>query len=767
MHIALVNAFPTKASTAEVEYIRRFKRVAEAKGHHVYEVVTSDDIHCCAPDFVIATHEYTPKLTPYFTLGALWSPPAFYSGDPLRIRSILSYDGYLIGSPEVGQFLDDLEFSTGVHKPRSDFLFLPTAPATAFEQRGADRPYELVYVGVHWDGKRHAGLLDQLHASGDIAFYGPAENWRGYDGSYRGEVPYDGLSMQATLARHGIALCVHKDDHRAADTPSMRLFEAAAAGCLIITDDIPFARRILGDSVFHLDLKRPADVNAARVREIIAWANANRAEADAMARRSHEILERDFSLETTFDRCCDFVAAAKEAATRRFRAGAEFAAASTTDPDGPIVDIVVRTGGRSLAMLRRALRSVADQTVGRYRVILVDYKGRDDVAELARTEQTERVEIDYLRSENTGLRSTSLWAGLARVTAPYFAMLDDDDALMPDHFGHLLATAREQPGHPLYYSGVVRVEEDPVEFMHQPNFLGPMDLEIPELRELKFMERFDLIRLLRFENFVQSNAWIARSSCLDERTLVDPKLVVAEDMYLYAMLVRGGAFRLSPSPTAYWNWRSASLDNSMHAVDEAVWLDSTHRVCQRLDQETMPGGYRFNEARAMALAMPLTTSISPVQPVSLRLGEEQALSRFASTSSRASLHEPEETGVWIRGTSSEITIKLEHGVTDIRVELGFMAAGARDRPQALAITVNDELLYQGPVETWRPLKASNAFHFARMTHRLVLKISAAYAIMPTEEGGRQDAREISVFLSSITCLETETKTMALNQDSAA
>ncbi len=748
MHIALVNAFPTMASTAEVEYIRRFKRVAEAKGHHVYEVVTSDDIHYCAPDFVIATHEYTPKLTPFFTLGALWSPPAFYSGDALRIRSILSYDGYLVGSPDVGQFLDDLEFSTGIRKPRSEFLFLPTAPATTFEPHPADLPYELVYVGVHWDGKRHAGLLEQLHASGDIALYGPAGNWRGYDGSHRGEVPYDGVSMQAVLARHGIALCVHKDDHRAADTPSMRLFEAAAAGCLIITDEIPFARRVLGDSVFHLDLKRPAEVNAARVREIIAFANANRAEAEAMARRSHDILRRDFSLETAVDQCCDFVAAAKAATSRRYRAGADFAAASTRDPDGPIVDIVVRTGGRSLAMLRRALRSVDDQTVGRYRVILVDYKGRDDVAELARTEQTDRVRIDYVRSENTGLRSTSLWAGLARVTAPYFAMLDDDDAVMPDHFGHLLATARDYPDHPLYYSGVVRVEEDPVEYMHQPNFAGPMDIVVPEVRELKFMDSFDLMRLVNFDNFIQSDAWIARSTCLDARTLVDPKLVVAEDMYLYVMLARHGAFRLSPAPTAYWNWRSGSAENSMNAVDETVWQQSLRRILIRLDQEVMGDGFRFSSTRSIERPVP-PAPIHPPRPDKLEIGTARALAGLVINEAKASLHPHEADGVWTSSTDSVIQLLLAEPVVDATVEVTFTVAAAAERPQSIDISVNGQSIVQGQVRTWRKLVAIRIVRLPSPTTNLDLRVRCAYTISPAQQGNGSDTRQIGILISSI------------------
>ncbi|SHF19263.1 phosphoglycerol transferase [Kaistia soli DSM 19436] len=766
MHIALVNAFPTMASTAEVEYIKRFKRVAEARGHHAYEVVTSDDIHCCAPDFVIATHEFTPKLTPFFTVGALWSPPAFYAGDPLRIRSILSHDAYLVGSPHVGQFLDDLEFSTGTQKPRSDFLFLPTAPATDFVPRPDGHAYELVYVGVHWDGKRHSGLLEQLHASGDIALYGPAGNWRGYEGSFRGEVPYDGISMQAALARHGIALCVHKDDHRAADTPSMRLFEAAAAGCLIITDEIPFAGRVLGDSVFRLDLTQAPEINAARVREIIAFANADPAAAGAMARRSHDILKRDFSLEDAVDRCCDFVTEAKEHLRKTYRSGAEFAAASSGAPDAPLVDIIIRTGGRTLDFVKRSLRSIADQSVGRYRVILADYNGRDDVAALATSERTERLSIDYLRCANTGLRSSTLWAGLRQVTAPYFAMLDDDDTVMPDHFGHLLATARDHPGHPLYYGGVVRVEEDPIEFMSQPNFTGPMDIEVPELRELKFMDGFDLIRLVNFDNYIQSNAWIARASCLDDRTLVDPALTVAEDMYLYLMLARFGAFRLSPSPTALWNWRSASTGNSMDAVDLSVWQHSLDRLSIRLNQEVMGDGFRFSTSRSIATLAPAIADQAS-RPPRLPIDAFTPLRGLVINERRANLNPHEDGGVWTAATESEIELLLSERVSEANVELAFTVAGATGRPQSIDIQINGEPVFRGPARTWQQQHLSRLVHFKSETARLKLRLRCAYTISPAEQGKGGDTRQIGIFLSGILVSRPKRDAVAASESQAA
>ncbi|HEX8168892.1 MAG TPA: hypothetical protein VF601_24275, partial [Beijerinckiaceae bacterium] len=96
MDIALINSWPNLVNSAEMAFIRRFRRAAEKLGHRAFAVVTSDDIEACNPDFVIALDEISPKLTEFPTFGAMWTPPLLYHCEARRTRSILSYDGYLV-----------------------------------------------------------------------------------------------------------------------------------------------------------------------------------------------------------------------------------------------------------------------------------------------------------------------------------------------------------------------------------------------------------------------------------------------------------------------------------------------------------------------------------------------------------------------------------------------------------------------------------------------------------------------------------------------
>ena len=86
MRVAIQNSFPNRPRIAEAEWIRRFMIASERLGFDAIEVVTSDDILRVAPNCVLVTHEFSPKLTPFPTIGLNWSPPAFFADDPVQVR---------------------------------------------------------------------------------------------------------------------------------------------------------------------------------------------------------------------------------------------------------------------------------------------------------------------------------------------------------------------------------------------------------------------------------------------------------------------------------------------------------------------------------------------------------------------------------------------------------------------------------------------------------------------------------------------------------
>lgn len=752
MHIAIVNSFPAAPYTAETEYIRRFLEAARRTGHQAYEVVTSDDIHDCKPDFVLVNHEFTPKLTPYFTVGTMWGPYSYVLKDARKLRAVLSYDAYLVGSKKVENYLDALEAATGVPKPRSDFYFLPTALCNDFEYRELSDRRTLAYIGVHWDGLRHNQFLKRLYDHRLINIYGPVGSWKDYPEAYRGSVPFDGNAVTLTLRKHGVVLCIHKDEHRIADTPSMRMFEAAAAGCVIITDEIPFAKRTLGDSVFHIDLKDPPELNLQKVAGILKWVDANPAHANEMARRSHEILNKEFSIEALLGRTCSFISDCIERGVQRDALTEKhFLPAGDSRATEPLIDVIVRAGGRDVSKLRRALRSIAKQTVGRYRVLLVDFKGRADIAACAAAEATARMQIEYLRAEDTGLRSTALWRGLQAVKAPFFAMLDDDDTVLPSHFGNLLSLAKDDPRHVLYYTGAVLYEEEPGHYMSPVNFSGPLGIDIHERRELKFLDVFSFSRLCEFDNYILTNSWIARSSALDEKTLVDPCLEVAEDLYFYLMLARTGTFKLFPSPTAVWHFRSTSRDNSMLDVSKLVWQNDAGKMTLRVSQERMHNGLTFSDMRQM-LGFPAPRAPEPTIPVRPRAIPASTSVLFDSahlTGARMwGFHAPEADGVWTAANTASVHLKLEKPCEEVQLELDFLAAIPEGKSQHVAIEINGQRVFSGFLHEKKLIAVRRKLFFPVAADNLRVRVKCHHLVVPNEGRG-PEFRALGVYLHKI------------------
>ena len=594
MKICVIDAFPSLPYSAEREFIRRLQIVGQRLGIEIIPVVTSSSIEAHRPDFVLATHEFSAKLTSFPTYGALWSPPKYFEGDIVRMRNIFSYDGYVIGSDCVRTFLNEsLSAYPYLAKPISDFCMLPTCPAQP-QLDAVSQDRSLIYSGVHWDGDRHRELFLALHKSKQINLYGPRKAWKHLRHSYRGVIPFDGDSLFSVIAKHGISLCIHRDEHIESDTPSMRLFEAASVGSLIIADHIPFARREFGDSIFHLDPHFTDAEKAAFIASKITWARDHPREADEMAQASRQIFEARWSLDILLLKLIDFHCSA-------FSGARDLYSSVGTTSVSTKIDVIIRCGSRPIETIQRSVNSVLAQMGVNPRVLLVDFSDNHQIEILA-SSYGERVV--YVKSRRSGFRSTALWDGLANVSADYFALLDDDDTVQPSHWHQLISALRYDLDYEkrlFAYSGVIRVEEDGA-YVSAAHHVGSLGTKIEECRELYFMDRFDLDRLLIYDNYIQSNAWVANRALLDAidfSKLDDPRLLVAEDVYLYLLFLSVTDFLPVFVQTANWHWRSKSGENSMIAVDQMQWHAAIQQALTSLDSRPFRGT-TYREARLAA-----------------------------------------------------------------------------------------------------------------------------------------------------------------------
>ncbi|QOZ43985.1 hypothetical protein XH89_11175 [Bradyrhizobium sp. CCBAU 53340] len=563
------------------------KLAGDRLGWSIVEVVSSDDIIAAAPDFVIVTHEFSPKLTQYPTLGVIWSPTAFFSPDPDRIRNILSYDGYLVANASLRDYLADLLLAHGKDAPISRFDFLPSALSTASE---SDQPStrgsrSLFYAGVHWDGHRHGDLFAALKGRIPMRIHGDPQRWQHADEAFAGPLPFDGKSVVDAIRYCGIALTLHGSAHRAENIPSMRLFEAVSAGAIVISDRLGFAEKEFGDALLYVDADQSAEIVSQQVINHVCWINANPEVAQTMADRGRAIFNRNFALENILIRLPPFVNEVRRS----------MGLCPELDDS---VDIIIRIGSRPLSMVQRAVGSLAAQTHRNISLLIVVFRPIDGLADLLARYKGRFKSIKILDAPDDGVRSTPLWIGLNAASAVFVGNLDDDDVLHPNHVASLVQTLRQPKAKaaPLAYAGTIQVQEDDGHWFDQINFRGDRGQIVEERRRLRFLEAFDSRKMLRFENFIQSNAWLARRSALTSETLQDPQLIVAEDVYLYLTLMLKGPFVASWQPTAEWNWRSTARDNVMFSPE--LW----GKVWEHLHRKLAAAG------------VPLSSDIEPQSP---------------------------------------------------------------------------------------------------------------------------------------------------------
>jgi hypothetical protein len=205
--------------------------------------ITSQDV-----DFVLHLHFETGKTYDVTSVAAMWNPPHFYYdwGFDRFWSNQMSHDIFAFtGSKEI---LGMLRTSRGgnvekytplLNHTLSDPIYVP-----AYKQK-----YKVFYCGINWEkisGKkgRHDAVLNSLDALKLIDIYGPKELqgkpvWAGYNG-YKGPLPFDGKTVIRKIWEAGTCLVFSSEAHIESNIMSNRLFEALAAGAVVIGDEHPF-----------------------------------------------------------------------------------------------------------------------------------------------------------------------------------------------------------------------------------------------------------------------------------------------------------------------------------------------------------------------------------------------------------------------------------------------------------------------------------------------------------------------------------------------
>jgi len=539
--VAIHNRY-ARQSVAETEFSERIRKAACHLGWEATEVGSSVEINQFTPDFVLALHFRTPKLTKFPTYGSMVTPPSFFAEDSGFIKNILSYDGYLCSSEKIRSWLRDILYArqkTCFAAPwYTSSHIVPYSPPQMVAPR-------LLYAGTNWDGPRFGELFAKLDAEPYVDIYGPPAAWSHTKHSHRGTLPFDGVSILNALNRAGVGLCLHRREHCDSATPSSRIFEIAASGAVAICQEHPFIRDAFQDSVLYLERTDDPVRLTLQISQYMQWISQNPEDALKLSRRAYDIFSRHYSLEKLLTdlvpRHQELVAAKKFTPNRSPKVLGEKSA-----------QFIVRVGNRGAEYVQRALDSIRCQSYSRVGAIIVQYKDVPGLPQMLK-EYEPHLPIHMVQSSFTGSRSTQLWEGLKAVSSEYFGILDEDDVIHPNHVGLLIQLLDRFTDCGVAYSGAIRIwESDPAS--------GPFAESPSEPAELTYFEPFDLGRLVAFDNFITTNAFLARSSLLKDLG-DDPHLSALEDLFLLLSLGRKTDFVFSHEATCDFSWRASKTDN--------------------------------------------------------------------------------------------------------------------------------------------------------------------------------------------------------------
>jgi len=320
--IAMIYSFPGNLS-AEKELAYRFKKAAKNIGYNLVLIDnngyildnetnrTQYQINDIDIKFIISLHYTDYKLLDGFYYHTLWNPPEnllmYLEGYVKLIPNILSMDDFLIY--DKGGMSEHLK-SMLIDEPRDlerASCLIGSFPKSEIKEPNLTNP-KLFYCGVNWEfyagQSRHSGLFHLLDNDDLINIYGPEKlphsdirPWGAYK-NYKGEIPFDGFSILDEINKCGVVLAISSDSHRRAGAVTNRIYEACAAGAVVIADDNPFVKENFKDTVLYINFNKDNPLDTYRqIAQKLNWIKEHKYEAISLAKASQKIFEENFCME--------------------------------------------------------------------------------------------------------------------------------------------------------------------------------------------------------------------------------------------------------------------------------------------------------------------------------------------------------------------------------------------------------------------------------------------------------------------------------------
>src|SRR5208282_3987850 len=126
-------------------------------------------------------------------------------------------------------------------------------------------------------------------------------------------------------------------------------------------------------------------------------------------------------------------------------------------PQEPVITTVIPTHQRP-ELLRRAIRSVLDQTYPKFKICVYDNASKDDTGALVRSMAARDSRIYYhCHAKDIGAQANFSF-GLSQVDTPLVHLISDDDFLLSGFFEQATAALNEHPTAAFFSGGMLSAD---------------------------------------------------------------------------------------------------------------------------------------------------------------------------------------------------------------------------------------------------------------------------------------------------------------------
>lgn len=299
----------------EQEQTHRFKIVGERLGLdlRVVSVKPKNLINACflkdmaniaaltmQPDLILTIERNIPFLNSapnYLVLDQSAEQYIRKVNNGVRMRSSLAHYAGLLPTFDD---LDDLQTAFSQQgKIFNGFIWYPTVYRTNYVPQAAKK---LFYPGgilrdVTRSSEKYTRLFKILDKSDYLAVYGLRSKWGHTPNSLLPPIEFDGVSLLEIQNAAGMSLILHDAEHLQGNVPSGRIFEAAAANTIIISDQHKFIMDNFGANVLYVDVNQNPEAIASQIQQHVDWIFMHPVAARKLAQNCHDIFIKKYTLE--------------------------------------------------------------------------------------------------------------------------------------------------------------------------------------------------------------------------------------------------------------------------------------------------------------------------------------------------------------------------------------------------------------------------------------------------------------------------------------